>query len=114
MAEDKTVVAYKRPCQIHAALVAEHIGEVNFITPSAHIYDVLDTYDDACIIHVITLTAEDTDTVIKAMDVNEVRGSLIALDIPDRLMWLLRVPLLGKHYLNRKRVNADFYVFFGN
>lgn len=114
MAEDKTVVVHKRPYQIHAALVAEHVGEVNFITPSAHIYDVLDTYDDACIIHVITLTAEDTDTVIKAMGVNEVRGSLVALDIHEKLLWLLRVPLLGKWYLTEKHSEADIYAFFGN
>ena len=113
MAEDKTVVVHKKQHRACAALVDEYLGGVNFIVPSTIMYDFLEEYDD-CVLSVIALTTEDADKVIYYMGTGKARGSVIALDIPDRLLWLLRVPLLGKYYLNRKRVNADFYVFFGN
>ena len=113
MAETKTVIAHKKQHRAYALLAQEYLGGVNFIVPSTVMYDFLEEYDD-CVLSVIALTVEDADKVIYYMGTGKARGAVIALDIPDRLMWLLRVPLLGKYYLNRKRVNADFYVFFGN
>ena len=112
MVEDKTVVVHKKQHKAHASLVDEYVGGTNFVVPATVMYDFLEEYDD-CVINVIALTANDADKVIYYMGTGKARGAVIALDIPDRLMWLLRVPLLGKYYLNRKRVNADFYVFFG-
>lgn len=113
MAEDKTVVVHKKQHQAHAALVGEYVGGVNFVVPSTIMYDFLEEYD-AHVINVLALTVEDADKVIKYMGTGKARGSVTALDIPDRLLWLLRVPLLGKCYLNRKRASAEFYAFLGH
>ena len=112
MAETKTVVVHKKQHRAHALLVEEHLGGANFIVPSTVMYDFLEEYDD-CALSVTALTVQDADKVIKYMGTGKARGSVTALDIPDRLMWLLRVPLLGKCYLNRRRVSAEFYAFLG-
>ena len=112
MVEDKTVVVHKKQRRACALLVEKHLGGANFIVPSTVMYDFLEEYGD-CVLSVIALTVEDADKVIKYMGTGKARGSVTALDIPDRLMWLLRVPLLGKYYLNRKRASAEFYIFLG-
>lgn len=113
MAEHKTVVAHKKQHLAYADLVDEYVGGVAFVVSSTVMYDFLEEYDD-CVIHVIALTVEDADKVIKYMGTGKARGSVIALDIPDSLMWLLRVPLLGKRYLTRKYNDAEFYAFLGH
>ena len=113
MAETKTVVIHKKQHQAHAVIVDEYVGGTNFIVPTTVMYDFLEEYDD-CVLSVIALTVEDADKAIKYMCIGKARGAVIALDIPDRLMWLLYVPLLGKYYLNRRRVSAEFYAFFGH
>lgn len=113
MVEDKTVVVHKKQHKVHAALVAEYVGGTNLIVPTTGMYDFLEDYDD-CVITVLALTVEDADRAIYCMCKGKARGAVIALDIPDRLMWLLHVPLLGKYYLNRRRVSAEFYAFLGH
>lgn len=112
MAEDAVVVVHKKQHQAHAALVDEYVGGVDFIVLSTIMCDFLEEYD-TYILHVLALTVEDADKVTKYMGTGKARGSVTALDIPDKLMWLLRVPLLGKYYLNRKRASAELYVFLG-
>lgn len=112
MAEDRGVLAHKIKHQLYAALVDEYINGVDFIVPSTVMYDFLEEYD-TYVIHALALTVEDADKVIKYMGTGKATGSVTALDIPDKLMWLLRVPLLGKYYLNRKFASAEFYVFLG-
>lgn len=112
MVEDKTVVVHKKQHKAHASLVDEYVDGVNFIVPSTVMYDFLEEYDD-CVLSVIALTVEDADKAIKYMGTGKARGAVTALDIPDKLMWLLRVPLLGKYYLNKKHASAEFYVFLG-
>lgn len=112
MAEHKTVVAHKKQHRACALLAEKYLGGANFVVSSTILYDFLEEYAD-CVLSVIALTVEDADKVIKYMGTGKARGSVTALDIPDNWMWLLRVPLLGKYYLNRKRASAELYAFFG-
>lgn len=112
MAEHKTVIVHKKQHRAYALLAEGRLGGANFVVASTVMYDFLEEYDD-CVLSVIALTVEDADMVIKYMGTGKARGSVTALDIPDKLVWLLRVPLLGKYYLNRKRASAELYAFFG-